>query len=797
MVLHTHLQRNPVKISYSTRGPKARRREANLKTIEFPSFTSLQRWLRKESGTASRKEGPYIIAGPTIKGTSHSKNNIGNLGCIIIEFDGKADGPTVSLTDAVALFEAADIAVFGYETWSHEPDADRWRIIIATSRQINVNGSMELLKVFDYLKTQFSEEFGVIIGHETKNHNRIWYTPRWPKGQTRTIKSVRGRNCLDIDAIIEWHKDNEHYFELPKRRSNEKTNVDTNSTIGAYNAEHDPRDLLLAAGYQHKGSSHSSDIGLGVERYSCPFDPDTQPGVMAFEQPDGWWRIYSHHVEMDPLWNKDGYSHDAFSVYVELEHDGDRDAALRTLQIDSFDIEEDVDIDTSEPPITEPKTTNTVDSLIERLPPVHQILASQLLTCPVYPLRNIALFGSIAIAQMLANRMPYLESGDDDKIYGNCYYLFLAKTGAGKNTVLRLSRLYCETMGIKTIRKIGSTAGLETQIMKDENHGLLVALQDEYNPMNPQQIDISLALNEMFDAVDGVYDLRALKEDSDKTCANPFAMHVACTTPTTHFHIDPKAGWIQATGGKLRRTLIVQCEEKRVRNVNHKRPVVHNEINQWYENLRERYGAKLPDEIDNDDKSALRQSTIRVRLSKEAHDFVEEKVAQVDNILNQTEDEIQHAILTGMEYLAKKIALSLRLGRSVKIDRRLTVSFQEMELAWDIMEYYAETMGAALRENMTLSPLDADIRTIKKKVMELLANPKQTVKKYIDFKRGVYKERLLHEGLVPCRVVHRLAARQLNNPLDAIIRQLNHTNELKIKTIETGKTKQKVHFYKL
>jgi hypothetical protein len=94
----------------------------------------------------------------------------------------------------------------------------------------------------------------------------------------------------------------------PKRR----TEAAEGGVIAAFNDKYTAREVLEDNGYKARGK----------DRYLPPNSTTGVPGVKVFD--DG--RVFSHNGS-DPL--AGDYSHDAFSVYTILEHDGDVKAAVR------------------------------------------------------------------------------------------------------------------------------------------------------------------------------------------------------------------------------------------------------------------------------------------------------------------------------------------------------------------------------------------------------------------------------------------------------------------------------------
>ena len=83
--------------------------------------------------------------------------------------------------------------------------------------------------------------------------------------------------------------------------------------IGTFNRAYSPGDSLVANGYRAAGT-----------RWMAPDSSTGIPGVVRLPDSD---RIYSHHGS-DPL--SDGFSHDAFSVYCQVECNGNVSAAVAT-----------------------------------------------------------------------------------------------------------------------------------------------------------------------------------------------------------------------------------------------------------------------------------------------------------------------------------------------------------------------------------------------------------------------------------------------------------------------------------
>lgn len=84
--------------------------------------------------------------------------------------------------------------------------------------------------------------------------------------------------------------------------------------IGAFNAAHDPGQILEQHDYRPAGN-----------RWLSPHSETRIPGVVTLPESEPPC-VFVHHAS-DPL--SDGHKHDAFSLYTQLDHDGDVTAAVR------------------------------------------------------------------------------------------------------------------------------------------------------------------------------------------------------------------------------------------------------------------------------------------------------------------------------------------------------------------------------------------------------------------------------------------------------------------------------------
>ena len=96
---------------------------------------------------------------------------------------------------------------------------------------------------------------------------------------------------------------------------------DGGSVTGAFNDRYDVREILERNNYAAKSA----------ERYLSSHSSTGTPGIVVLQGDDGLERVYCHHAS-DPLYSEE-HSHDAFSVFTTLEHDGDVKAAVRAADL--------------------------------------------------------------------------------------------------------------------------------------------------------------------------------------------------------------------------------------------------------------------------------------------------------------------------------------------------------------------------------------------------------------------------------------------------------------------------------
>jgi hypothetical protein len=672
MLAQSKTQRN-IQIAYSTRSPKTERNRADLATKAFRNFKVFSRWLKRLAGPAPRKEGPYIICGPTLQDHSHEAANIGNLNVFGFEYDGQPGAGGPSLAEVIAWLEEKGIAAIGFETWQHGvEDMVRWRVFIQLSRPIRVNGHDEVRYVYDYVATKVSDEFGIMIGHESKNHNRIWYTPRWPEGETRAILETGQSGALAIETVLAWHADNAHLFRIPARAKGKPVNQDDTTPIGWFNSQEDIlRQLLSEDGYWFTGVQHDRKTGLMVERWGCPYDKGKTPGVMIFEQKDGSLKVFSHHQGKDPLANEDGQAHDAFSVYTVLQHGGNERAALEAVRAEMvWGREEQEEEPVQEKPRMKEQPTK-VEDFLPHMPTLIRSLAQQMCECVNYPQPPLALPTAIFTFGCGINLHYCVEN-----IYANIFQKNIGGSSSGKDGPLTISINYMRgVFGLYVMSRVTGRQALEDHISNAPGYILIRAVDENRAIGEGIGDEIADLENELFTAPQKGVMLRG-KANSDKPKLLPcvFYARIATGTMEANFSERSMKRYLEGEGG---RTAHAVTHRKRPDVQKQKVFAPLPEIVEWYE--------ALPGyDIAEDGK--VKTKRLELSGNAERHWFRRQKPIdrQMDSGQN---DDLDNAMMGRVGEYAKRYALIFTI---VDNPRATEIPLKWMRLGYDYAVFMAQ-----------------------------------------------------------------------------------------------------------
>lgn len=223
------------------------------------------------------------------------------------------DGGNHTLADIQQ--QLADLGICSYAVYataSSQPDDQRWRVLVEIDQPID----------FEHWYTLQSYLMDKLNGDDCATRpTQILYLPfKWE--QTAHYEHATGDGePLDVSgqlalAAIKHREQLEQETQQQAATAPQAKPRPVSLAVGQispvelYNAAYALPDLLKQYGFRKVG-----------RRYLHPNSTSGVPGVILL---DG--RYYSHHSN-DPL--ADGHTHDAFDLFVEFEHGGDFDAAVK------------------------------------------------------------------------------------------------------------------------------------------------------------------------------------------------------------------------------------------------------------------------------------------------------------------------------------------------------------------------------------------------------------------------------------------------------------------------------------
>lgn len=224
------------------------------------------------------------------------------------------DGGNHTLADIQQ--QLADLGICSYAVYataSSKPDDQRWRVLVEIDQPID----------FEYWYTLQSYLMDKLNGDDCATRpQQILYLPfKWE--QTAHYEHATGDGePLDVAysplvlAAIEHRErlDKEAEEQAAAAPKAEPKGISLSegqiSPVGAYNEAHDWPELFKQYGFRKVG-----------RRYLHPNSTSGAAGVVLLDD-----RYCSNHG-CDPL--NDGHTHDAFDLFVEFEHGGDFDAAVK------------------------------------------------------------------------------------------------------------------------------------------------------------------------------------------------------------------------------------------------------------------------------------------------------------------------------------------------------------------------------------------------------------------------------------------------------------------------------------
>lgn len=158
--------------------------------LPFAEYQALDKNIREQKKIAgNEKNGEYFIPATFKKPRVRTADQIDRIFGFVLDFD---SGKT---TQKVIEEKLCGLSYVGYTSYSHTPDAPRFRVFIPYCKPITLN---QHVAVFEH----FYAMFGGDIDLHSKNAAQIWYTPACPPDAGNMFVSFSGAgNYFDAMAV--------------------------------------------------------------------------------------------------------------------------------------------------------------------------------------------------------------------------------------------------------------------------------------------------------------------------------------------------------------------------------------------------------------------------------------------------------------------------------------------------------------------------------------------------------------------------------------------------------------------
>ena len=284
-------------------------------TMAFSEFVDS---LKSPVTLIDKKHGPAMV--PAIFSVPYAVNkNVNAVTALLLDIE-KQPGGSHPMGPEEAEKHMAEIGLCYclWTTHSHTPETPRYRLLFP------LDGTLvpeHLRRVYGLLSASL-EAFNNVVDTSCFHPARLFFLPsvhpdrsqhyQWAANiHGKRLKAVR---LAEGAKIIEAQE--QAQAEAARQRRVVRKPLDgRGSLIEQFNAEHRVEELLEQAGYVKKG-----------KKWLCPNSHSGIAGVIVFQDDNV---AFSHHHD-DPL--GDNHTHDPFSIYCLLWHNGDAKAACAALR---------------------------------------------------------------------------------------------------------------------------------------------------------------------------------------------------------------------------------------------------------------------------------------------------------------------------------------------------------------------------------------------------------------------------------------------------------------------------------
>jgi hypothetical protein len=702
-----------------------------VKNLTFASFEKFATWLDNKAKPSMKKDGSFFHAGP-LTDTNAKARRAENIGHNYIYIDEQDGGPAIE--EVAEVLEG--LTFFLYTTYSHSAEHNRYRIILALDRRVKPN---ELAALHDWLR-HFSLSRGLPLtpSHEATTWGRLWYLPRYPEENKSLYASYHGTGgCVCVDAVIKWHREvypqKTPVVDATKRERGLRT-------IDLLNDTFEIPDLLELNEYRYV---HSCDGGR-VLRFSCPYD-DATPGVIYFPESR---RVYSHHTEVDPLWNEAGQAHDLFSVAQKLWFGGDFDATLkwakRQLEFDKLALELPDENEDSAEPIKEESQSKLMEKVVADIGSrVHQLVES----CPSRPIQ--ALFkefmatarfchpqhGLVSILTLggaiMGNRYRLARGG----MMANLQIQIIGPSSSGKNHPLTFigKVLQLLEMDDMVASNIASAEGMEDLLFRNRGN-LTLVIDENMDKMvgnDTNMTKMRAMIRSLLTLESGMYHGRAKAEQAgtpaQRQIKAPFLGLIGGSTIAS-FAAATKESTLDE--GNVSRTIFSVNHTRVPDNIAYRNLQIPKSVHEHAERIRAVHNSL-------NTNSSAPDVFYEIDLTPEAWDLHQQLMLKETEQFNKTTEARRQQIL------GRRVERSLRVAMiaatwdeeawtgwdSLGIDQMPVITRQHLEWAHEVVRVY-DRMGATLLANHTTS--DSLTQQESRKIARILYEMSTQRKKYIE-----------------------------------------------------------------
>lgn len=283
--------------------------------VAFSEFVS---GLSAPTTLTDKKNGAAMV--PAAFSTPYAINrNVSAVTALLLDIEMQPGGlHPLAPEEADRYMQESGLCFCLWTTHSHTPEAPRYRVLFPLD---GVLAPEHVKRVYGILAASL-EPFTNVVDTSCFHPARLFFLPsvhpdraphyRWSANvDGKRLKAIR----LTEAAMIVEAQEREKSEAARQRHVVRKSLDGRGSIIEQFNASHRVEELLDQAGYVRKG-----------KKWLCPNSHSGIPGVIVFHDDNA---VFSHHGD-DPLGNN--HTHDPFSIYCLLWHNGDAHAACAAIR---------------------------------------------------------------------------------------------------------------------------------------------------------------------------------------------------------------------------------------------------------------------------------------------------------------------------------------------------------------------------------------------------------------------------------------------------------------------------------